>query len=367
MAALMLAVCGIPCISSAQTSPAPSPRIHALYYTWYGNPEDDGRWRHWDQKLTKKDEYFPYLPPQQLASNYYPALGAYSSRSMATLERHMQQFRDARIGVAVVSWWGIGDATDENARMLLDAAEEFGIKVAFNIEPAVDMDIRQMAEAIIYIIDTYGAHPAFYRDIEHGGKPLFYVWKVNGISSKDWASLLSPSGALSIRNTQYDSIMVGLYMSAGKDAFILNDYFDGFCAGSNSVGRSGTTRLTNWVEMARWAQQRGKVFIACVAPGYLDTRVRPWNVFKHDRAQGAFYDKTWQAAIAARPHAVCINSFNEWHEGSQIEPAVPKRTAPFIYQDYAPLSPTYYLQRTRQWVDILTTPRPLRYSVVNRD
>ena len=50
------------------------------------------------------------------------------------------------------------------------------------------------------------------------------------------------------------------------------------------------------------------------------------------------------------PELVGITSFNEWHEGTQIEPAVPKHNQGFTYLDYQPLSADYYLKRTAYWI-----------------
>ena len=36
---------------------------------------------------------------------------------------------------------------------------------------------------------------------------------------------------------------------------------------------------------------------------------------------GQSYDQMWQAAVRAAPDVVTITSYNEWHEGTQIEPA----------------------------------------------
>jgi transposase len=38
-----------------------------------------------------------------------------------------------------------------------------------------------------------------------------------------------------------------------------------------------------------------------------------------DRADGAYYDAQWLAAIAARPDWVLVTSWNEWYENTQIE------------------------------------------------
>lgn len=60
-------------------------------------------------------------------------------------------------------------------------------------------------------------------------------------------------------------------------------------------------------------------FIATVMPGYDDLRVR--NGHRRDRENGAYYRATWQDAVRYRPDGVIITSFNEFFEGSHIEPS----------------------------------------------
>jgi hypothetical protein len=78
-----------------------------------------------------------------------------------------------------------------------------------------------------------------------------------------------------------------------------------------------------------------KLWVATVMPGYDDRKIRPVNGFVRTRDDGEYYRNSWRAAIDSRPHWVIINSFNEWPEGSYIEPS----------RSYGNL----YLDLTREW------------------
>ena len=71
-------------------------------------------------------------------------------------------------------------------------------------------------------------------------------------------------------------------------------------------------------------------------------------------------DAMWRAAIRAHADRVTVTSYNEWHEGTQIEPAAPGRHNRYRYHSYegawglhGRAAATSYLTRTRYWVDVL--------------
>ena len=102
--------------------------------------------------------------------------------------------------------------------------------------------------------------------------------------------------------------------------------------------------------MASWAKQHNKIFVPCVGPGYADDRIRPWNASNfRARDGGRYYDHMFAKALAIEPQFIGITSFNEWQEGTQIEPAKAKTVGDYHYLDYAPLARDYYLRRTAYW------------------
>jgi hypothetical protein len=78
----------------------------------------------------------------------------------------------------------------------------------------------------------------------------------------------------------------------------------------------GTYR--SWVQLA---DRAGKISAITVIPGYDDTKIRKPGL-SVGRYDGKLYRAKWEEAIKADPHWVLITSFNEWHEGSEIEPSL---------------------------------------------
>jgi len=105
--------------------------------------------------------------------------------------------------------------------------------------------------------------------------------------------------------------------------------------------------------LAARAREKSVLFVPSVGPGYNDVRIRPWNAKNaRDRQQGAYFERGFEAAIESHPDMISITSFNEWHEGTQIEEAIPKQTADHRYVDYTPADSDFYLKLSRKWTSV---------------
>lgn len=368
--AIVLSICFSPQQAVVRAGePQPNYDVHTFYYPWYGNPHTDNSYEHWNhQQSVKKGEPKNYPGGDDIGADFYPKLGCYSSNSDDDLNAHIQMLRRAQVGVISTSWWGKDSYTDKAVPRLLDAAANHDIKVCFHIEPFGGRNAQTTRDAIVYIVDKYGSHPAFYRYGKDNPRPMFYIYDSYLTPAKQWKTILSPDGAQTIRNTIYDSVVIGLWVKEHEQVFMTEGNFDGYYSYFATDGFTYGSTVENWPVLAEWAGQNNKLFIPSVGPGYVDLRIRPWNnVNTRDRRNGAYYDREFAAAIAAGPPIVSITSFNEWHEGTQIEPAVPKEIPGFKYRDYKPHSPEYYLDRTSYWISRFvksSTGEPTKYMII---
>jgi hypothetical protein len=75
---------------------------------------------------------------------------------------------------------------------------------------------------------------------------------------------------------------------------------------------------------ARVAKQHGLAFIPNVMPGYDDTKLRGGDRPVFARQGGDFYRRGWGIAasyVSPQQPFLLITTFNEWHEGTEIEPS----------------------------------------------
>ncbi|TKR62862.1 hypothetical protein L596_026769 [Steinernema carpocapsae] len=359
------------------------PSIQIFYYPWYASAETDGKWAHWNHKYIPhwsktSDGKLPpdHIPPTDIGSNFYPQLGPYSSGDPMIIERHMKWIAAAGIDVLVVSWYPKDQADVEGKPWdtlmpaLLDACEKFHLKLAFHMEPYKTRSAESLRKDLVYIHDTYGEHPALYRmapkqkedsdmksDVSASQKspelPIFYVYDSYLTKADDWKRLTSKDGDINIRGSKYDSILLGLYVNAEHKNEILNAGFDGMYTYFAADGFTHGSTMTNWPALSEFCKKNNLLFSPSVGPGYDDRRVRPWNeVNKRERNNGAYYREHFKMAHTAKADIVSITSFNEWHEGTQIEPAIAFKDTNVTSYEYIPYEkgPEQYLEITLEMV-----------------
>ena len=324
----------------------PSDRVTAFYYGWYGTPAIDGRWRHWGQG--------GHTPPDDLGAAFEPAIGPYSSHDPAVLATHMQELVAARVGTIAVSWWGPGSFDDLGLPAIIDAAGIAGIGVALHIEPYKGRTAASIARDIRALITMYGDRPGLARAIRPTmfgtstiSRPIVYVYQPRLV---DEAALRDAIDGL--RGTSADAIVL---IQTTSVALVDRIHADGLY--TYDVYALDGTKFDRLLGQCR---DRNYLCSPSVGPGY-DERRATTGGRSIERADGARYDEMWSRAITAGAEWVSITSFNEWHEGTQIEPALTRAGPPYADYDGAygqtgSGAEGAYLDATATWVSRLEAP-----------
>ena len=320
----------------------PDPRVQVFYYMWYQTPGRDGRWRHWNAMGRR--------PPADLASSYYPLLGPYSSSDAHVMERHLEWLQAAGVGTLIISFWGRDDPGPERLDRLAALSRRYGIRWSFLIEPYPGLTRTRLRADIRWLLNRYGtlmfqvrrATPDFPWDLP---RPVLYVFNLSVLKPRDWIDLMRT-----------------YHQPSNGVAFILNDPLgttaewgptDGFFTYTPAPADLNPLFHPSLSALAR---KRGLFFAATVAPGFQTMRYRTDLAFlETPRREGKLYHRNWRLALSLKPDWVAIISFNEWHEGTQIEPA--RIRSQGRYLDYLgdfgrrdSLAPFSYLIHTADWV-----------------
>jgi len=269
----------------AVAMPAPAraslPHTAIFFYPWYSNMRHDGEYAHWTQG--------GHTPPFDLASAFFPMRGAYSSGDPRVLRAQMADIAAAGVDEVVSSWWGRGSLEDERLPAVIKAAKRRHLQVGVQLEPYVGRTIDSIAADLVYL------RSLGLRDI--------YIYRTNDFAVEDWNRVTrQPMGLRLFGQTN----RVGFAARAGFAGFYTYDIllydgakFDRFCTQARVMG-------------ILCAPSVGPGYEATAATG--DSRVKP-------RLFGETYDSMWRAALSAGADLVTITSYNEWGEGTQIEPA----------------------------------------------
>jgi hypothetical protein len=264
----------------AQDSSRP---IMAYYYGWW----TDGTW------FKTSD-----VPPE-----------LYDSWSDTVMRRQIDQARRIGITAFICTW-------DFNCERLLKLAEEMGnFSVAFSVDPGAEHKLRPRENLVrnMQHMSTLTSNPAYLR---WHGKPVFVFWNGDMLPGDS-----SVNGFRSLRD-QVDPHRKQFWLGGGVnfnylDVFDAIHFYDLTWESSQGAAMASYSAKLSGYNSGRGAN---KPFVATVMPGYDDILIR--NGHRRDRENGKYYRDSWDTAMRYNAQAIVITSWNEWYEGSQIEPSV---------------------------------------------
>jgi len=171
-----------------------APFLLAHYLPWFENdsaPDPARKWTHWKWS----SENARHDPDQlrgdglrDIAAAQYPLIGPYASNDSSVVEYHLRTARAAGIDGMIVLWYGPGSETDQKIAMILNEAEKAGMKIALCYEEKInwpnyrnpnsrEVMVDTAAKDLIYLVNTYGSHPAY---LLRKSKPVIFQFNYWG-------------------------------------------------------------------------------------------------------------------------------------------------------------------------------------------
>ncbi len=271
-------------------------KVFAFYYPWYGTPAGPaGKWNHWD-------------PSNNYSATHAPKDGYYDSNDVTTIQRHIDLAKTAKIDGFIISWWGINSYEDNALKNFIPVAEENNFLFSIYYEDAGSLD--QIVEDLGYIIQNYSTSSSF---LKINNLPVIFIYsRVIGSfpSLSEWQKVKT-----NLKDRGFSPFLIG-------DSLLPNylEVFDGLHT-YNPVAFSLENIQRQYSEASFSSVLNSKLFCATVLPGYDDRIIRSPG-FAVERENGNYYRSLWEIAFSSSPSWVLITSFNEWHEGTEIEPSI---------------------------------------------
>lgn len=310
-------------------SPPLQKLVLAVHYPWYGMPAGpSGRWRHWNHRVEAVPDgrILGFHDPRRAAepgrldigAAHYPTGGPYDSRDPARIRTQLAQAKAAGLDGFAVSWWGHETEEALGLAELFRHAEAAGVILAPYYETG---ELRSrgalgVAADLERLLDRHGRDPAWLRV---GGRPVVFLYASHRLRPRAWDAVLTRLAARGRRVFLVADVPSPEWLSARPDWLhrfdALHAYTPAvFLARGRDLGQA-------YRALAALGRSAGRPFAPAVGPGFDDRPVRtPATVI--ERAGGVTYDRTWEAALSTDPRWVLVSTWNEWHEGSEIEPSV---------------------------------------------
>lgn len=305
--------------------------VGAYYYPWHGENFHNG------------DGYIR----NELESQQLPALGEYDDSNPDTVAQHLEWSRQANIGLWITSWWGPNRLEDTSTKDVIMRHQNLGnMMVALHYETSNRMKggIKGITADIEYMCDNYFDHPNYYKV---DGRAVLFVYVTRKLEQEGTleSTILAMRTAANKRG--YSIFLVGdqIFDAAPSKTEVYKPFwyldavtnYDVYGAMGRPSPYAGSEVVDKYYdEQAKWreqAQESGCRYVPSATPGYNDRGVRlhrdnpPLSrKLTAESSEGSLFAyqlrKARELVDLNMDNLIMINSFNEWHEDTQIEPVI---------------------------------------------
>jgi len=306
-------------LSSGSTSRFPSSKpVFAYYYGWY-----------------TKNAWYGGVGENSLAVADIPSIGLYDSQNTSVIDSQISEALSAGINGFIASWWGPQSLTDNTDKIVINQAMKFsGFSVTLYFETEIIQEMNssfvseetQIVNDVSYIMQNYASSEAF---TQIGGRQVLFFYGVNNWPVQFWTNVTNAIHANYPELRLISDSFSLTYLSAFDGA---SSYVDlGYMTQSVSL-ENGT--YPTFLQISQFAKSEGKLWLATATPGFNGTNDGKNQFPVVARNDGTTFIKGWDIAQNSNPDGIIVGTWNEFYEGTSIEPST----------SYG----TFYLQLTGQ-------------------
>jgi Glycosyl hydrolase family 99 len=291
--------------------------------------------------------YYPWYFPQKWIQEPVcdmPRLGHYDSGDRAVARQHVQWAKRAGLDFFIVSWINPTGREDQNfKRAVLPEIEAQDFRFAFHYETAIALNFQAGHEPLdfdknrddgVRAGDRFVAHFDYLADtyfqrkshLTHNGQAVVILYLVR--------EMVHAGPYLTRVRERMKKRGIPLYLIAdvvywappeSYDWAFLKEHFQAITGYNMYYRPQFLDKVRSQFDASdRFARENGLNFVPTVMPGYDDTRLRGKERATLDREGGQFYRRFWDIAspfVTANQPFLLITTFNEWHEGTELEPS----------------------------------------------
>jgi hypothetical protein len=332
------AILGLNSISVAEET---RPLILAHYMPWYTAQPVSERWG-WHWTMDHFDPEQQVDGRREIASKFYPLIGPYDSGDVHVLEYHLLTMKLAGIDGVIVDWYGLTDYRDyailhRNTTRLLQQCERLGMKFVICYEdqtiPALveSQRIKESDRVAHAVSEINWLHKYWFQSpsyVRFDGEPVMLSFGHAGLTDAEWSRALRDIDSPILYYSQgyrRDGAVGGFGWPVPQQGMEHNDRF---LAGAGQWPDSIPVAFPRFVDIYGEAG---------VGDGYPPLPDQGGTTFR----------QTVTKAVNAKTRMIQIATWNDWGEGTQIEPS-----REFGYRDLT------WVQRTRRQLDSDFSNRP---------
>jgi hypothetical protein len=318
------------------TAAPPNQYVHVYYYGWY-----PGNWNRADSKTGKVTPTSQITPSTQCATimsgthshntqtandisaSYYPVEGRYSVSNTTTLAHHRSDINQTGAKAVILSYGQGGNPTLGSITTIANnLSQSSPLRMAFAIRNYSNRDFASVQDDIKALRGAtrrkqYKIKKKTWVDRRDVFRPVFYLFAPNdapldggcgeSVPWGDWGCIFKPGN----RGWDRPFVVLGHNATATR---LTDNGFDGFYGYSPAVRQTAQF----YIDQVADAQAANALYSAGISPGYNTKRTK--DDFCLPRNPEAYAAELTEAANAG-PDFISVISFNEWNEGTQIEPA----------------------------------------------